>query len=121
MSEKAATATTDKWDAQLRKGTLELAILAALKTGPLYGLALLGVLHQYDTLVISEGTLYPLMDRLKRDGVITATWVQEGESRPRKYYALSEAGEHRLTVLQQRWQQTTADINSILALIDTKA
>ena len=68
-----------KWDAQLRKGTLELAILAAVAGEEKYGLAILNYLHGFETMVISEGTLYPLLDRLKREGVLNAKWHQEGE------------------------------------------
>ncbi len=104
----------EKWDAQLRKGTLELAILAALKPRPLYGLELLNYLHQFETLSISEGTLYPLLDRLKREGAIDAKWHQENEQRPRKYYSLNKNGIDKLTVLSQRWQQSIADISQLL-------
>lgn len=103
-----------KWDAQLRKGTLELAIMAALKPAPMYGLELLNFLHKLETMCISEGTLYPLMDRLKRDGLIHAAWQQEGENRPRKYYSLSNEGLHRLADLSARWRQSVKDIESLL-------
>ena len=63
-----------KWDAQLRKGTLELVILAILKERRLYGLELLGQLQSLETTAISEGTLYPLLDRLKRDHLVDAHW-----------------------------------------------
>lgn len=105
---------TAKWDAQLRKGTLELAILAALKGGQLYGLELLNLLHTYETMKITEGTLYPLMDRLKRDGVIDAEWHQEGDQRPRKYYRLTQAGEEKLTHLAARWRKSVEDIEFLL-------
>jgi len=105
---------TAKWDAQLRKGTLELAILAALKGGKLYGLELLNLLHTHETMKITEGTLYPLMDRLKRDGVIDAEWHQEGDQRPRKYYRLTQAGEEKLTHLAARWRKSVEDIEFLL-------
>lgn len=103
-----------KWDAQLRKGTLELVVLAALNKRQLYGLELLKLLHGFDTMRLTEGTLYPLMDRLKRDGLIEAEWVQEGEQRPRKYYRLTAAGEEKLTSLTARWRQSVADIEYLL-------
>ncbi|MBT1062495.1 PadR family transcriptional regulator [Bowmanella sp. Y26] len=103
-----------KWEAQLRKGTLELAILAALDNQTRYGLELLNFLHGYPSLVITEGTLYPLLDRLKRDGVISAYWQQEGDTRPRKYFTLTDLGRQKLTLLNERWQQSMQDINQIL-------
>ncbi|MFS1702561.1 PadR family transcriptional regulator [Alteromonas sp. AMM-1] len=103
-----------KWDAQLRKGTLELAVLAALEGKQKYGLELLNQFQQFETLQITEGTLYPLLDRLKREGILTASWIQQGEQRPRKYYSLTEAGAQKLGFLKQRWISTVADLNSIL-------
>lgn len=103
-----------KWDAQLRKGTLELVILAVLKERRLYGLELLGQLQCLETTAISEGTLYPLLDRLKRDGVIDARWQQEGETRPRKYYQLTVQGEEKLADLTIRWRKSVKDIEFLL-------
>lgn len=103
-----------KWDVQLRKGTLELVILAALKERKLYGLELLNLLHMFDTMKITEGTLYPLMDRLKRDGVIDAEWQQEGDTRPRKYYRLTTRGEAKLISLTSRWRKSAEDIEFLL-------
>ncbi|MEO9599606.1 PadR family transcriptional regulator [Parasphingorhabdus sp.] len=103
-----------KWDAQLRKGTLELVILAALKGRRLYGLELLGQLQSLETTAITEGTLYPLLDRLKRDGLVDAHWQQEGETRPRKYYQLTMKGEGKLSDLTTRWRKSTQDIEILL-------
>jgi PadR family transcriptional regulator PadR len=104
-----------KWDVQLRKGTLELAILAALKGRRLYGLELLNLLKTFETMVLSEGTLYPLLDRLKRDSLVMAKWEQEGDSRPRKYFSLTHAGEEKLLSLSKRWRQSVEDISFLLA------
>jgi PadR family transcriptional regulator PadR len=105
----------EKWQVQLRKGALELVILAALRERPVYGLALLRHLQRFPTTAITEGTLYPLLDRLKREGLVSADWVQEDDSRPRKYYQLSAKGEQKLAVLVQAWQQSVADIGDLLA------
>jgi len=106
--------TEAKWDVQLRKGTLELVILAALKKRRLYGLELLGLLHRFETMAITEGTLYPLMDRLKRDGVVEADWHQEGTSRPRKFYQLTGQGKKKLSDLTLRWRKSVEDIEFLL-------
>ena len=103
-----------KWDVQLRKGSLELVILAALKGRQLYGLELLGLLHGLETTAITEGTLYPLMDRLKRDGVVDASWEQVGDAKPRKYYRLTPQGEIKLANFTLRWRQSVADIEYLL-------
>ena len=104
----------EKWDVQLRKGTLELVILAVLQERKVYGLELLKSLHQLPTMKISEGTLYPLLDRLKREALISAEWVQEGETRPRKYYQLTSTGKQKLLFLSHRWRQSVDDIEFLL-------
>lgn len=104
----------DKWEIQLRKGTLELVMLAALQQRQLYGLELLKLLQGFKSAAITEGTLYPLLDRLKREGLVDAQWVQEGETRPRKYYRLTRQGEQKLTDLTQLWRQSVADIEFLL-------
>lgn len=109
-----AKLTEAKWEVQLRKGSLELVILAALKERELYGLELLNLLHSLETMQITEGTLYPLMDRLKRDGVVSAEWQQEGDARPRKYYKLTKSGADKLKSMTVRWRESVADIETLL-------
>ena len=104
----------EKWDVQLRKGTLEVVILATLRKRKLYGLELLKLLHSFETTKITEGTLYPLMDRLKRDKLISASWLQEGEARPRKYYQLTQQGAKKLEALTNRWRQSVEDIETLI-------
>ena len=104
-----------KWDVQLRKGSLELVVLAALKGRRLYGLELLGLLQGFETTAITEGTLYPLMDRLKSDGVVDASWEQLGDAKPRKYYHLTQQGESKLANFTRRWRQSVLDIEHLLS------
>ncbi|MDR7335687.1 PadR family transcriptional regulator [Roseateles asaccharophilus] len=113
MSEEEGD-SQERWQVQMRKGTLELAVLAALRGGARYGLDLLRRLQEFPTTAISEGTLYPLLDRLKRDGLLDAHWVQEGDTRPRKYYQLSDKGLQRLATLSACWLQTADDIGQLL-------
>lgn len=112
---QATEALMEKWEVQLRKGTLELAILAALQQRTLYGLELLKLLQSLPSTTITEGTLYPLLDRLKRDELVDAQWVQEGDSRPRKYYQLTSLGTQKLTDLTRLWRQSVTDIEFLLA------
>ena len=107
--------TQEKWEVQLRKGTLELVILAALQHRTLYGLELLKLLQSFKSAAITEGTLYPLLDRLKREGIVDAQWVQEGDVRPRKYYSLTATGHHKLADLITLWRQSVLDIEFLLA------
>jgi len=105
----------EKWEVQLRKGSLELVILAALKDRTLYGLELLKVLQSFKSTAIAEGTLYPLLDRLKREDLLDAQWVQEGDIRPRKYYRLTTQGAAKLADLTNLWRQSVQDIEYLLA------
>lgn len=104
-----------KWEIQLRKGTLELVILAALQQRTLYGLELLKLLQSFPSTAITEGTLYPLLDRLKREQLLDSQWVQEGDIRPRKYYQLTAQGQQKLQQLSRVWRQSVQDIEYLLA------
>src|ERR1700739_4415782 len=87
--------TVDKWEVQLRKGCLELAVLAALWDEKLYGLEILRRLESDSDLIISEGTVYPLLSRMKALGLLRSEWVESDAGHPRKYYAINAAGKHR--------------------------
>lgn len=115
MSVMPTDKSIDNWAAQLRKGTLELSVLAALAGQRLYGLALLKLLQEQRSTAISEGTLYPLLDRMKRDQLLDAQWEQCGDSRPRKYYQLTAQGNAWLLQLEQHWRQTVLDLDILLA------
>ena len=108
------SAAGEKWDVQLRKGMLELVILAALRGRRLYGLEILTLLRSFDTMRITEGTLYPLLDRLKREGLLNAEWQQQGDTRPRKYYQLTTTGTEKLTDLTARWRKSVRDMERLL-------
>lgn len=87
---------TENWEAQVRKGSLELAILAILWQGRGYGLEILRNLEEGVSLVMAEGTVYPILARLKADGLVTSEWVESEEGgHPRKYYALTPLGRQR--------------------------
>jgi PadR family transcriptional regulator PadR len=81
----------ENWQEQLRRGTLELAVLLAIAPERRYGLEILRHLEFAD-LVLAEGTIYPLLARLEREGLLAAEWVEGQGPRPRKYYQLTIAG-----------------------------
>ena len=89
--------------AALRKGSLEFCVLALLSDGQRYGVELVRALAEIDGLEISEGTLYPLLSRLRRDGVVSTTWQESPSGPPRRYYALSESGRRALRALREEW------------------
>ena len=100
----------DKWEVQLRKGCLELAILAVLREGKLYGLEILRRLESDSDLVVSEGTVYPLLSRLKSLGLLRSEWVESEGGHPRKYYALTADGKQRAKEMTAVWTRFATSI-----------
>lgn len=105
---------TDKWEVQLRKGCLELAILAALWGGKLYGLEVLRRLKSDSDLIVAEGTVYPLLSRLKALGLIESEWVESDAGHPRKYYALTTAGRQRALEMAAIWARFSSSMSRLL-------
>jgi PadR family transcriptional regulator PadR len=106
--------SADKWEVQLRKGSLELAILAALWDGRLYGLEILRHLESGSDLVVSEGTVYPLLTRLRTLGLVESEWVESDSGHPRKYYSLTAAGRERALEMGRTWARFAASLNNLL-------
>ena len=77
---------------QMRKGMLEYCILLLLKRAPAYASDIIRQLQEAELLVV-EGTLYPLLTRLKKDGLLSYEWQESTQGPPRKYYALTKEGE----------------------------
>lgn len=107
--------TGDKWEVQLRKGCLELAILAALWDAKLYGLEILRRLESDSDLIVSEGTIYPLLSRLKTLGLVGSEWVESEAGHPRKYYALTRAGKQRTVEMTVTWTRFSSRMSKLLA------
>lgn len=93
----------NRWVAQMRKGALEMAALASLSEGRLYGLEIIRYLERESQLVLAEGTIYPILNRLKADGLLTSKWVEAEAGHPRKYYSLTAAGRQRLLQMAEAW------------------
>jgi PadR family transcriptional regulator PadR len=104
----------DKWEAQLRKGCLELAILASLWDKRLYGLEILRVLETNSNLVVAEGTVYPILGRLKDEGLLQSEWVEAEAGHPRKYYWLTAAGRQKVVSMAHFWDSFAANLNLLL-------
>ena len=107
--------SADKWEVQLRKGCLELAILASLWDDRLYGLEILRRLESDSDLVVSEGTVYPLLSRLKAMRLVQSEWVESDSGHPRKYYALTTAGRHRVREMAGMWARFSSSMSRLLA------
>jgi PadR family transcriptional regulator PadR len=95
----------ERWRSQLWKGAAELAVLALLARRESYGLELLEGLGGRGGLGISDGTIYPLLNRLQNEGKLTSRWVEDpGATHPRKYYRLTEAGQASLAAMRVEWE-----------------
>jgi PadR family transcriptional regulator PadR len=77
---------------QLRKGILELAVMGILYHERHYGYSLVRVLSENGSISLKEGTVYPILARLERDGLVRSEWLESDQGPPRKYYALTSAG-----------------------------
>ena len=105
---------TTIWQAQLRKGAAELVVLSILGRGERYGLQILEETSAAGG-VVSEGSLYPLLNRLERDGKLASRWsLDEGFNHPRKYYSLTEDGRRLLAEMSAVWTDFRRTISSIV-------
>jgi PadR family transcriptional regulator PadR len=98
----------------LRKGALEFCVLALLRDGERYGVELVRALSAVDGLEISEGTLYPLLSRLRRDGLVDTVWRESPSGPPRRYYALSDRGGAALGDFTGEWVRFRDSVDTLL-------
>ena len=88
---------------QLRKGILELAVMGALYRERHYGYSLVRVLTDGNLISIKEGTMYPILARLHRDGLVRSEWVESDQGPPRKYYELTASGRDLFDALREEF------------------
>ncbi|MDO5654643.1 MAG: PadR family transcriptional regulator [Flavobacteriaceae bacterium] len=103
---------TEKAKIQMRKGILELCILSIIKRGDLYASDIIDELKSAEMIVV-EGTLYPLLTRLKNANLLNYRWEESTSGPPRKYYSLTEEGQHFLTELQNSWEELQQTVNRL--------
>lgn len=97
---------------QLRKGILEFAILLVISRGEVYASDILTQLKDAGLLIV-EGTLYPLLSRLRRDGYLEYRWEESQAGPPRKYYQLTESGKESLSSLEKAWKEISRSIAAL--------
>jgi PadR family transcriptional regulator, regulatory protein PadR len=90
---------------QLRKGILELAIMGLLNRENHYGYSLVRVLSREGALNLKEGTIYPILSRMHRDGLVETHWVESSQGPPRKYYSLTHTGRNQYLALIKEFEQ----------------
>ncbi len=102
------------WSTQLRKGLLELSILNLLARGELYGYDLVKRLAQVEGLVVTEGTIYPLLSRLRSGGLVKARLEESSAGPVRKYYALTAEGRRVRKTMNGHWAKLSAGISALM-------
>jgi len=105
----------DNVKSQMRKGILEYCILLILNRRKAYANDIIQLLKEA-RLIVVEGTLYPLLTRLKNMDLLTYQWIESNQGPPRKYYELTSNGERFLAELEQAWSEVAETINHLKEL-----
>ncbi len=103
---------------ELLQGTLDLLVLSVLRRGPLHGFAIAERIQRLseDALAVEEGSLYPALYRIERQGLIEAEWGQSENNRRAKFYRLTRAGRKRLEAETDGWRRMASVITRIVEL-----
>jgi PadR family transcriptional regulator PadR len=99
---------------QMLKGILDGCLLAIIKEGEIYGYELASKLESYGFHSFSEGTIYPLLLRMQKEGLVSTTLRKSTAGPKRKYYSLTEKGEHELEQFITRWEQLNSSVSNVL-------
>jgi PadR family transcriptional regulator, regulatory protein PadR len=103
----------DNWTSQVKKGTLAFMVFKILKDKEFYGYELIEQIKNKTNIEISEGTLYPLLNRLKKEDLVTSKWVEQPSGIPRKYYVLNQNGIETLIEMEKHWNELQIIIKKI--------
>jgi PadR family transcriptional regulator PadR len=101
--------------AQMRRGTLQYCVLALLARAERYGFDLVRELGEVDGMVTSEGTIYPLLSRLRRDGLVESSWRESPSGPPRRYYRLTASGAASLRAFRTEWGRFREAVDELVA------
>lgn len=102
----------DNTKAQMRKGILEYCILSILSREDSYAPKIIAELKEAEMIVV-EGTLYPILTRMKNSGILTYRWEESPQGPPRKYYSLTPEGREALSQLDSSWDELVGQIDTI--------
>ncbi len=99
---------------QLRRGVLQFCVLALLREGERYSFDLVRALGDADGLVTSEGTLYPLLGRLRREGLVQSNWRESASGPPRRYYRITSDGDAALRAFASQWERFRDSVDTLI-------
>lgn len=114
MHDMVPRETEDRLLTQMRRGTLEYCVLAVLRKGERYAFDLVKTLANLDGMVTSEGTLYPLLTRLRKDGLVESTWQESPKGPPRRYYRITPKGEGALAAFSEEWRRFRTSVDQLI-------
>ncbi len=103
-----------KWKSQIKKGLLEYMIMLILKSKPCYGYELIADINHLAGMEIAEGTIYPLLNRLKKENLLKSEWIEKEVGIPRKYYQLTTEGITQLEIMQQYIESINESITQLI-------
>ena len=103
-------------ETQLRRGVLEYCVLGLLEERPHYGHELVRRLSQADGLLISEGTIYPLLARMRKEAQVVTEWRESAEGPPRRYYRLTNGGARALSDFRSSWKRFRNAVESVISV-----
>jgi PadR family transcriptional regulator PadR len=104
----------DRWETQLRKGVVELAVLATIARGETYGYRIVEHLQAHPGLELTESTVYPALTRLARDGLLAIRTEASPAGPSRRYYRLTEDGKQRYLQLSESWRKISDSLSRLL-------
>jgi PadR family transcriptional regulator PadR len=107
------------WETQLRKGVVELAVLAAIGRGETYGYRIVEQLKKLDGLELTESTVYPVLTRLARDGFLAVRSDASPSGPTRRYYRLTPEGQRRLRRLTESWRTVSQSLSALIEGAET--
>jgi PadR family transcriptional regulator, regulatory protein PadR len=103
-----------RWETQLRKGLAELAILAVIGRGETYGYRIVEELERLEGFELTESTVYPILARLTRDGLLAVRTEPSPSGPVRRYYRLATGGQQRLRQLAESWKKVSRSLSSLI-------
>jgi len=103
----------EKTNAQMRKGVIELCVLSVISDKEVYTSDILSKMKEAELIVV-EGTVYPLLTRLKNEGILKYKWEESTSGPPRKYYSLTDEGKKTLAELTDNWNSLSNSVNRLL-------
>lgn len=105
---------TDDWNAQVRRGLLELCVLSILDRETTHGYRIVTRLAACEPLAANEGTVYPILRRLRKRSLLDATWEESPAGPPRQVYRLTRSGRLRLDALRQQWRDLSLAVDQLV-------